>query len=790
MSEEEVIPVHKDSWSNRELLQRVISRHCHVLEDIGGRTPTYLVAEKENEDMHEVLIAINHHLEKLSYSARLYPDDPWILQLIPHPTNQWPSPKFIASMWLLSLLTTLLAGEMWMEGARPEGGWFFSNVTLDAFVGYTVPLFGALILASFIQKRVASQKGVHLPHLFPIPGPAMIWWPFGILGFASLPRSDARLWPDRSSLGNSALSAPLVMILLGMVFTILGLKLTPDVVSLDSAPLSVELPLLIQLIGLSIEGDLAMILKTSWAHPLTRAGMTLTFIGWISLLPIPTFPGGRILIARMGIPEARSGSTQVMLLMVVLLFAFLFGAFSAWSIWVPVVALCASLLITKGSDPRLPIILDDFKGLPDVDHRRIGVILFLSFMLALPAGVPFYEDEGWDDEIKWSIGEDELKIKDGWFNQTFTVSNPSLIVQEWNIAFIGGLFGSSDLVEIDCKSGELESASCHGEIDPLDTIKLKFSFQWQEDWNSTSMELLWQVEDRILSHNVVPNQSIFPIGSWQFNGDMDDPKSCIELNTVTQTSINVSSLPNFATWSNIDGDGNLTVSKESSEVCIDALSGDDMSWLKDNEFQINQVPFKADYFAENVVVIPEEGVILDEQELMFSQSILALNHQENCLQLGTPSPPLAIDNGTRVWNMSILPIAVNYLEDSNESIRLFADDGSVIADCQNPHAPSLFNVQTGPLLTVGFGENRTQKWLGNVEVLNNEIVIENLDSSDVSLNIEFDGNGPQWAVSNDIILVSGQITNVSAIAPETGISYAWLELNDNEVILHLVNHEV
>ena len=618
----------------------------------------------------------------------------------------------------------------------------------------------------------------------------MIWWPFGILGFASLPRSDARLWPDRSSLGNSALSAPLVMILLGMAFTILGLKLTPDVVPLDSAPLSVELPLLIQLIGLSIEGELAMILKTSWAHPLTRAGMTLTFIGWVSLLPIPTFPGGRILIARMGIPEARSGSTQVMLLMVVLLFAFLFGAFSAWSIWVPVVALCASLLITKGSDPRLPIILDDFKGLPDVDHRRIGVILFLSFMLALPAGIPFYEDEGWDDEIKWSIGEDELKIKDGWFNQTFTVSNPSLIVQEWNIVFIGGLFGSSELVGIDCKSGELELASCHGEIDPLETIKLKFSFQWQEDWNSTSMELLWQVEDRIISHNVVPNQSIFPIGSWQFNGDMDDPKSCIELNTVTQTSINVSSPPNFATWSNLDADGNLTISKESSEVCIDALSGDDMSWLKDSEFHINQVPFKADYTAENVVVIPEEGVILDEQELMFSQSILALNHQGDCLQLGTPSPPLAIDNGTRVWNMSIIPIAVNYLEDSNESIRLFADEGSVIADCQNPHSPLLYNVQTGPLLTVGLGENRSQKWLGNVEVINNEIVIENLDSSDVSLNIEFDGNGPQWDVSNDIILVSGQITNVSAIAPETGISYAWLELNDNEVILHLVNHEV
>ena len=51
MSEEEVIPVHKDSWSRRELLQRVLSRYCHVLEDIRGRPPTYLVTEKENEDI-------------------------------------------------------------------------------------------------------------------------------------------------------------------------------------------------------------------------------------------------------------------------------------------------------------------------------------------------------------------------------------------------------------------------------------------------------------------------------------------------------------------------------------------------------------------------------------------------------------------------------------------------------------------------------------------------------------------------------------------------------------------
>ena len=116
MSDEELIHAHKDSWSTRELMSKILSRHCHVLEDIGGRVPTYLVAEKQDESMHDALVEINKHLSKLGFSARLYPDDPWILQLIPDPTRQWPSPRFVASMWLLSLLTTLLAGEMWMDG--------------------------------------------------------------------------------------------------------------------------------------------------------------------------------------------------------------------------------------------------------------------------------------------------------------------------------------------------------------------------------------------------------------------------------------------------------------------------------------------------------------------------------------------------------------------------------------------------------------------------------------------------------------------------------------------------
>ena len=99
----------------------------------------------------------------------------------------------------------------------------------------------------------------------------------------------------------------------------------------------------------------------------------------------------------------------------------------------------------------------------------------------------------------------------------------------------------------------------------------------------------------------------------------------------------------------------------------------------------------------------------------------------------------------------------------------------------------------GPALILGEGEDRSQHWLGYFEIEDDQFVIENPSSEDISLNIEFEifGNGSQWTISNSIVLQSNQTTTVTAIAPESGISFSWFELNDDgEVILHLVNHGV
>ena len=336
----------------------------------------------------------------------------------------------------------------------------------------------------------------------------------------------------------------------------------------------------------------------------------------------------------------------------------------------------------QGSDPRLPIVLDDFKGLSEVDHRRLGVILFLSFMLALPSQIPFYEDEYWEDEITWEISDDELSINDGWFNYSITVSNPSLITQDWEITYLGGLYGASNLSEIDCKSGELKSENtCSGEIEPLDEIDIEFNFEWNELWQTSAMDISWLIEDKIISSNLRPSHSTYPIGVWQFNGDLDDPESCIAVKSKSQ-QLNVSGQTNFATWDNLNSEGNVTVN-DNSQICLKSLSGDDMAWIADMDFNIDNITFRADYFSDNVVAISEDGIILSEEELLFSQSILALNHDGDCLDLGNPSPPLFSQNGTRTWNMSILPIALNKLEGTNESIVLYAEENSNITDCKS-----------------------------------------------------------------------------------------------------------
>jgi hypothetical protein len=99
-------------------------------------------------------------------------------------------------------------------------------------------------------------------------------------------------------------------------------------------------------------------------------------------------------------------------------------------------------------------------------------------------------------------------------------------------------------------------------------------------------------------------------------------------------------------------------------------------------------------------------------------------------------------------------------------------------------------VSFGPSLSLLVAEDWKRAWEGQITFENSSIFIHNPGLNNLSLTIDQHGNGADWNVSNEIVLLAGQTTEIIAVEPLSGQSFAWLVHDDWQVILHLANHEV
>ena len=96
----EPMPAHKERWPQQQLMARIISRHVDIISDMYGLWPAFVIQTKQEEDdIHEIIVDINHHLSRLDWVVSLHPDDPWIIQVLPTPVQQFPSRKLPLLMW-------------------------------------------------------------------------------------------------------------------------------------------------------------------------------------------------------------------------------------------------------------------------------------------------------------------------------------------------------------------------------------------------------------------------------------------------------------------------------------------------------------------------------------------------------------------------------------------------------------------------------------------------------------------------------------------------------------------
>ena len=840
----ESMPTHRTEWKQHDLLFTVLSRYFYVASNMsGGVLPTWVVSPKEDKEIDVCLDEANAYLEKLGWAAKLSQGEEWIVQLFPLPERQFPSFNITFLLWSFSALTLTLAGAYWMEGSRPSGGWFHNSSFLDAVLGYTLPVLGSLFIASHIQKRIALHFNHRVGHITPIPEPTIsLWslgllsqtslvWPFGLFLIPTLPRMDARLWDDRKVLGWVAVSVPATLVSIGMLLWSIGLWLTPEYIAVTSAQNVAQGPFLIEVIGQWQMDD--YLNRLIWSHPFVKAGALLTFFGWISLLPIPTFPGGRIMMARAGPTEARSSSNQIFIFLLILAFAWMFDAFVGFSIWIFVLTLILPLLLFMGTNPNLPLILNEPKGLDLKSMKNIGIVMLVAVLFALPSEVPFEIDDDWDTSIVYDLEMSyTAKEVDGSWTALIavTVLNPSSINRDWALDYDQYDSKLADWVLIWECDGEdtldINDFGCGSTLPPRTLTTVVLNMTWtasssEESLKSAPIALdfallsLTQGEYHSYTLSVQPDLPVHPATLWKMLYDEGEMKRCMELNVDSTEALNVSfpdagqvlNLQSRLQW--IEGHNNLSASFEESpnRICLRGLDPVVLRTSELNTIQLNKVLFDGglpDF--PLVAVVPSGGWTITNDSslgwgfLLNSSGLLSSTDALCPLDPALAIPP-APSEGEWIWDTDVWKISnIPSVTDANQSLTLQMSDGSSMHVC----SPNLsveprfnFTVEEGPELVFQRYNTSHRMWSNMWMAAYNGSLLQpdgatfsiySSANSSLPVQINKQGTGEAWTTVTSTNTLSTGWNSFEFSPSVSTISTIWFEHQDGALVIHLSSY--
>ncbi len=330
------LPIDHHVWSQRKLLERVVQRHFRIVEDAGSSYAWQVSALADSAT--QSLFELKDELESLGWLPRFDPGEPLILAVESIPTRHYILPKRSLLLgWGVVAVCLTFVGAAWVQRLDPERTSSNFSVVIEGLFGFALPMLVGIWLASEARRIVALRRGVRLDPMLPfalpfpittgagllplgIAGAAPIW-PFGIVAFIDPRRVDHTPYPDRSSLAWTSLAAPLTLMVIGALFEIVGLMVTPVRPSaIGAPPFSLHLnPLVSILANLGIGESLAY--RVQWVSAFGLAGHGLSMLGWILLLPIPNFPGDHLVSAMAGPSKSLESGHQTMLFAVMILVA-------------------------------------------------------------------------------------------------------------------------------------------------------------------------------------------------------------------------------------------------------------------------------------------------------------------------------------------------------------------------------------------------------------------------------------------------------------------------------------
>ncbi len=431
MKAQESISLDTETWSNQEFMEVIASRYF-ILGQETNQQSSWEVRSPSDMEIDECLTLLNNHLESLGLIGILSSEGIPVLSIINLPI----SPNVSSTLqqfliWTLMSIFLTIVGAEWLGLYDVGNSILDGNILRQSLFYFTFPIIFSLLLCSNLRYWMAKNFDIDSGHIIPIIFPILYpTWPFGLTGILSQKRIDNIPFPNRKKLAIIESILPISIFFLGSIFTMIGLKMTsnepPD---LDNSPIIFDLnPFTQTFASLMFEN---YELKLQWLHPIGIAGIGLSMIGWILLLPIPGFPGDRLLYSIFGPNEMSKGSLQTTLFIISLVIMMFIFAFVDYLPWLFLIAFSTWQRFSP-ENSIIPFIVNQSTELSKNFKSNIIILLVSVMIIGFPGFAPITTLEEYDSGLSTSNWETEMEIPQ------FGVENITLDIRPKGILPVSG----------------------------------------------------------------------------------------------------------------------------------------------------------------------------------------------------------------------------------------------------------------------------------------------------------------------------------------------------------------
>ena len=795
MTEAKIHLLDTETWDQHELLEVICSRYF-ILGSQGLAEYSWEVNGREGRSPSASLRSLNRHLKDLSLIAVLDEGDPPLLSVGGLPSQVMVMPAWQqALVWVLVTGFVTMAGALWVTHLNPASAALESAALQTSLVFFALPVVGSVLLASYARIFVSDAFEVESNHLIPLAFPVMSpEWPFSLISAIGQMRPDLHPIPNRRALGFIELTTPTVMFVCGSILTILGLGMTPNQPpAYEAAPIVVDTNFLVDIFGsMILSSDVA--LKLQWIHPTGLAGIALSLAGWALLLPIPGFPGDRILHALIGPEDMQEGSNQTSIFIATLGFALLIFISTEYWPWLLLAAIAAWRRFSPEQMPS-PYIVDEYAGLDEIQMRQIASLTLAILLFGFPGLEPSYEMEDWDRGLSTESWPTHISFEDGNAEVELTLEPVGVMpVSGWlQMRIEGAPFGGwqidsecMDEREV-CRFDDITQASPGSVSVSMNRNQMEASEQ------TFRLVILLDVADHVSEYAIVfhPTGVTSPIDPlWVMVEDTQTPKICVEIMVVEGDYVNLTNNDPFWSFENETslGPGIHDLCMRGHEGALQSLSMQDDQYrrmgpsiLLSRENQSNDVLFMPVESTQPIIQVSDGEWRIPEW--FASDSEYAIARGESGSAFCPSTKVIAEVNASGDWVRDLADRSSILLpagEIGNATLRF--DASGWLALCQGTAMLASYRVVDGPDVMVDPGTLSSR-------MPNGEFSIVNRQNTSMSISLDWTGDAVSWDnweawAPSEVAALSSVTANASVHGTPSARWATWVTADEDGITLH------